>query len=180
MGGSAPTQRGRTPGLFSPRIAAAARMWSRATQPHKFWHATVGKVAEFILLRLRLEFWCHRAAASPFWGRHRSALERTCWLDLPSLLKSALEHPIKEIAVAVCGIVLWIVARLIWRRILIFCHFFASRTRALRAVARERTKNGPREGSGLWLRRPIHQPDNYLNSFLTRVLVLANNKGRRW
>jgi chromosome partitioning protein len=69
------------------------------------------------------------------------------------------------------------VARLIWRRFLIICHFFASRQHALNAVARERTKEGPREGKGLWLHKPTHPPDYYLDTFMTRVLVLANNKG---
>jgi Mrp family chromosome partitioning ATPase len=34
-----------------------------------------------------------------------------------------------------------------------------------------------REGQGLWLHKPAHQPDNYTTSFITRALVLANNKG---
>ena len=48
---------------------------------------------------------------------------------------------------------------------------------ALSAVARERTKDGPREGKGLWLHQPTRQPDNYLDVFMSRILVLANNKG---
>ena len=99
------------------------------------------------------------------------------WLDLPSLSQWFVEHRGREIAVGLVGIFLWIVARLIWRRILIAWRFFTSRRRALNAVARERTKDGPREGQGLWLHKPTNQPDNYLTSFITRVLVLANNKG---
>jgi len=98
------------------------------------------------------------------------------WVDLPSVLHWILEHRGREIAVAVAGIIVWIAARLVWRRLLIIWHFFTSRRRALNAVARERTKDGPREGKGLWL-QPTHQPDNYVSSFMTRVLVLANNKG---
>lgn len=99
------------------------------------------------------------------------------WSALSALLKKALEHPGRDIAIAVGSILLWIGARLIWRYALIIWRFFASRGRALNAVAREHTKDGPREGKGLWLHKPTNQPDNYLNQFMTRALVIANNKG---
>ncbi len=99
------------------------------------------------------------------------------WVDLPALFRGLLHHHGRELAYGVGGIAVWIVWRLLWRRILIIWRFFTSRSRALNAVARERTKDGPREGAGLWLHKPTNQPDNYPTSFITRVLVLANNKG---
>ncbi len=99
------------------------------------------------------------------------------WSDVFALVKKVLEYPGREIALVVGSILLWIIARLMWRYALIVWRFFTSRERALSAVARERTKDGPREGKGLWLHKPTNQPDNYIDSFMTRVLVLANNKG---
>jgi chromosome partitioning protein len=98
-------------------------------------------------------------------------------IDLSSWFRWILEHRGREIVVAVGGILVWIAARIAWRQFLIFWDFLTSRRRALNAVARERTKDGPREGKGLWLHKPTYRPDNYVSSFMTRVLVLANNKG---
>jgi len=60
--------------------------------------------------------------------------------------------------------------------LLIFSCFLKSRSHALAAVARERTKDGPQEGKGLWL-QPTSKPENYEDNFGTRVLVVGNNKG---
>jgi Mrp family chromosome partitioning ATPase len=99
------------------------------------------------------------------------------WTDLLPIFQRLLEHHGGEIAYGLAGVAIWIAVRLAWRRLMIIWQFFTSRRRALDAVARERTKDGPREGKGLWLHKPTNQPDNYLTSFITRVLVLANNKG---
>lgn len=99
------------------------------------------------------------------------------WPDLSALFGSLVEHHGREFAYGFGGIGVWILWRLLWRRLLIIWRFFTSRSRALAAVARERTKDGPREGGGLWLNKPTNQPDNYPLNFMTRVLVLANNKG---
>lgn len=99
------------------------------------------------------------------------------WTDLFPIFQRLLERHGGEVAYGLAGVAVWIAARLVWRRLLIIWQFFTSRRRALNAVARERTKDGPREGQGLWLHKPTNQPDNYLTSFITRVLVLANNKG---
>jgi cellulose biosynthesis protein BcsQ len=99
------------------------------------------------------------------------------WIDPSAVFPRLLEHHSREIAYFFVGIVAWIMWRILWRRILIIWRFFTSRSRALKAVARERTKDGPREGRGLWLYKPTNQPDNYSTTFITRVLVLANNKG---
>jgi len=101
--------------------------------------------------------------------------ERALWVGLTFLRCS--NGFLSIAAVAIGGIIVWVAARLVWRRLLIIWHFFSSRRRALNAVARERTKDGPREGKGLWLHKPTNQPDNYISSLMTRVLVLANNKG---
>jgi chromosome partitioning protein len=56
--------------------------------------------------------------------------------------------------------------------------FFTSRRRALNAVRRERPKDSPREGRGLWLTSPISPPDNYEGNLgKPTVLVIANHKG---
>jgi cellulose biosynthesis protein BcsQ len=99
------------------------------------------------------------------------------WSDLLELLKRALAYSGRDIALVVGSVLLWIIGRIVWRYALISWRFFTSRQRALGAVARERTKDGPREGKGLWLHKPTNQPDNYVDSFMMRVLVLANNKG---
>ena len=59
----------------------------------------------------------------------------------------------------------------------IWC-FLRSRRHALAAVGRERTKDGPREGRGVWVAEPIEHPDNYKRDVEgAKVLVLANLKG---
>ena len=71
-----------------------------------------------------------------------------------------------------------VVSRFIWRQVRRAWCFFSSRARALRAVARDYTKDGPHEGRGLWLSKPITQPTNYENSIgKPVVLVVANHKG---
>lgn len=73
-------------------------------------------------------------------------------------------------------VLLLIVGRWLWLIGLRFHCFWTSRRRALSAVAREWTRDGPREGKGLWL-TPPSPPDNYADAFGTRVLVVSNNKG---
>jgi len=51
-----------------------------------------------------------------------------------------------------------------------------SRSRALNAVKRIKSKDGLQEGKGIWL-QPTSKPENYEESFVSRVLVVANNKG---
>lgn len=56
--------------------------------------------------------------------------------------------------------------------------FLRSRRRALRAVGRERTKDGPREGRGVWVTEPIEWPETYKRDVDgAKVLVVANLKG---
>ena len=82
-----------------------------------------------------------------------------------------------EVGVAIVTIFGYMLLRVVWRKILFIACFFNSRRRALRAVARERTKDGPREGQGLWLQKPTYPPENYLESSGPPTLILANNKG---
>lgn len=82
----------------------------------------------------------------------------------------------KEPAIAILTVLGVIVGRFVWRQLLILSCFLNSRSRALSAVARERTKDGPQEGKGLWL-QPTSKPENYEDNFGTRVLVVGNNKG---
>lgn len=57
-------------------------------------------------------------------------------------------------------------------------HFSVVAAGALNAVKRERDKDGPREGKGLWHTAPISPPENY-EAHLGKplVLVVANHKG---
>lgn len=82
----------------------------------------------------------------------------------------------KEPAVALLGTIGIIVWRLIWRQFLVLRCFWSSRSRALTAVAREKTADGLREGKGIWL-QPTSKPDRYEDNFGTKILVVANNKG---
>src|SRR5258708_5127415 len=81
-----------------------------------------------------------------------------------------------EPAIALLTIVGVILGRLAWRQLLIMNCFVHSRSRALSAVARKRSRDGLQEGHGVWL-QPTSKPDNYEIAFGTRVLVVANNKG---
>ncbi|MGH6815346.1 MAG: ParA family protein [Hyphomicrobiaceae bacterium] len=82
----------------------------------------------------------------------------------------------REAGIAILTVVAVVIARIVWRELLILHCFLRSRSRALSAVARQRTRDGLREGKGLWL-HPTSKPDHYDDSFGTRVLVVANNKG---
>jgi chromosome partitioning protein len=57
--------------------------------------------------------------------------------------------------------------------------FLRSRRRALNAVKRITTREGSIEGNGVWVTKPISQPDGYDDYFRTRfkVLAVANLKG---
>lgn len=96
------------------------------------------------------------------------------WWDV---IRGIFEHHSKEIAFGLTTIALYVVGRLALRQLLVFYQFLTSRQRALNAVARKQTKDGPIEGQGLWLLKPTYPPDNYTENFGTIVLVLANNKG---
>lgn len=87
-------------------------------------------------------------------------------------------HAAAPFILGVLGFVGYAVLRLIWRQLRRFQCFLSSRRRALGAVRRERSKDGPREGKGLWLTTPISQPDNY-EGYIGRppVLIVANHKG---
>lgn len=92
-----------------------------------------------------------------------------------------IDHLGKELALIVGSLVLAIgyaAARYVWRQVRVFLCFVRSRHRALGAVGREFHKDGPREGSGVWVAEPIVQPDDYERDFAgTKVLAIANLKG---
>ena len=81
-----------------------------------------------------------------------------------------------EAAIALLTLLGIIVGRLVWRQLLIINCFVNSRSRTLSAVARKRTRDGWREGRGVWL-QPTSKPDDYEAASSTRVLVVANSKG---
>ena len=81
-------------------------------------------------------------------------------------------------ALAVSGAVVWAVVKLTWAKVLKFNNFLRSRQRALSAVARAVTLDGPKEGAGIWALQPITQPENYKNDLQgARILAVANLKG---
>ena len=76
------------------------------------------------------------------------------------------------------GALSYIVLRLFLRIAQRLLCFVRSRRRTLNAIARRYTENGPLEGKGLWLTRPIHQPENYqTNLSAAKILAIANLKG---
>jgi len=76
------------------------------------------------------------------------------------------------------GALSYIVLRLFLRIAQRILCFVRSRRRTLNAIARRYTENGPLEGKGLWLTKPIHQPDNYQTNLLAaKILAIANLKG---
>lgn len=80
--------------------------------------------------------------------------------------------------VPVLGVIAWVLAQYAWSLLQQAWCFIWSRRRALRAVAREISKEGAREGQGVWLTKPIHQPQNYRNLISSfKVLAIANLKG---
>ncbi len=101
---------------------------------------------------------------------------------MSDILNVAIEHLGKEIAIVAGGVLialLYAMGRVVWREIRVFFCFLRSRHRATSAVKRERTKDGPREGAGVWLAKPIVKPDDYSRGFNgnTKVLAIANLKG---
>src|SRR5215469_12595994 len=92
------------------------------------------------------------------------------WIDLSALQRWLFDYPGKEVGVAALTLIGYALVRLVWRQLLIVWSFFTSRTRALNAVARDRTRDGLREGKGIWLLKPTYPPDNYPQSFGTPVL----------
>jgi len=99
------------------------------------------------------------------------------WINFTAVYQWVVDRNGKEFLVALVTLLGYVLLRLVYRQLLIAWGFFTSRRRALNAVAREHTKDGPREGKGLWLNKPTYPPDNYTENFGTRVLVVANNKG---
>lgn len=87
----------------------------------------------------------------------------------------------KEIAYGIALILLavaYVALRLTVQEIRRFGCFLWSRHRALNAVGRAYSKEGPREGNGVWLTKPIVPPDDYKGSFHgAKVLAIANLKG---
>jgi chromosome partitioning protein len=87
-------------------------------------------------------------------------------------------HAAAVIIISIVGALVWIVVRYLLGFIQQARCFFQSRRRALNAVAREITRDGAREGNGVWLTRPIHPPDDYRNRVTrSKVLAIANLKG---
>lgn len=112
---------------------------------------------------------------------HIVTLPRYCvgdaYMDFFSISLPSAIGAYKEFIIPALSIVGYIALRLAWRQSKIAWNFFNSRQRALSAVAREKTSDGPREGKGLWLSMPPSPPENYRDNFQTKVIAFANNKG---
>lgn len=102
------------------------------------------------------------------------------------LVATAIEHLGKELVfgagtllLGVLAITASMVLRAVWKEAKVFYAFLQSRQRALQAVARIKTKDGPREGAGVWVAKPIVPPTDYGRGFNgnTKVLAIANLKG---
>jgi chromosome partitioning protein len=79
---------------------------------------------------------------------------------------------------SVLSVVGFAVIKYLGRQILTFLCFLTSRRRALAVVQRERTKDGPREGRGVWVADPVEQPDHYKRDVNNaKILAVANLKG---
>ena len=98
---------------------------------------------------------------------------------------TSFEWPIDKIgqyvaygAILVAGPIGWVIMRYVGRLVQQAQSFFYSRRRALQAVGRDISRDGAREGNGVWLTKPIDQPGGYaglLNNI--KVLAIANLKG---
>src|SRR4051812_33081703 len=98
--------------------------------------------------------------------------------DLWRLIEQNSGHGAGIIVASVAGAIGWIVLRQILRLIQQFFCFLQSRQRTLHAVGREISKDGAREGRGVWLTRPINQPEGYQALLQApKVLAIANLKG---
>src|SRR6476620_11694245 len=103
-------------------------------------------------------------------------------MDVAEAFRQLFEHNyghwLAPILLSVFGALAWIAIRYFLRLCHKFWCFLQSRHRALSAVARDSTRDGPREGMGVWLTRPIHQPDDYEHRLAAaKILSIANLKG---
>jgi chromosome partitioning protein len=87
------------------------------------------------------------------------------------------DHAAKAVAVILLAL-LALIFGLLKRQVERLISFFQSRRRTLNAYARTWTKDGPREGKGIWLMEPFGHPDNYeMDIGSPIVLSIANQKG---
>lgn len=82
------------------------------------------------------------------------------------------------IVISIASVLGWALLQYALRQLRQAWCFLHSRHRTLKAVAREITRDGPCEGAGVWLTKPVHQPDNYENRVAaSKILAIANLKG---
>jgi cellulose biosynthesis protein BcsQ len=98
--------------------------------------------------------------------------------QLWGLLERHVGHWIALVIVPALGIISWLAFRQIVLWTQQFLCFVRSRQRTLSAVAREISREKLREGDGVWLTKPIHQPEAYETLMKgAKVLAIANLKG---
>ncbi len=94
------------------------------------------------------------------------------------LIVHRLGHEFALLLLSVLGVIGYTALRYFGRVLRKVWCFLRSRRRALGAVGREKTKDGPREGQGVWVAEPIEHPETYKRDVEgAKVLVLANLKG---
>jgi chromosome partitioning protein len=102
-------------------------------------------------------------------------------MKVPQLIEPLINLVGKEVAYGIALVLLamaYVALRLAVQEIRRFGCFLWSRHRALSAIGRTYSKEGPREGNGVWLTEPIVPPDDYKGSFHgAKVLAIANLKG---
>ena len=93
-------------------------------------------------------------------------------------LTSKLGQQIAIAFVSVLGAIAYALIRYFLRILKRFLCFIRSRHTALRAVARDKTRDGPREGRGLWVKQPIDHPEHYKRDIDgAKIITVANLKG---
>src|SRR5689334_15459341 len=95
------------------------------------------------------------------------------WLTLENFGRATA-----AVVMPIIGIIAWLAFQFAVRLTRRAWFFFRSRQRALRAVGRCETQDGPHEGQGVWLTAPIYQPNNYQTQVTNaKVVAVANLKG---
>jgi hypothetical protein len=80
---------------------------------------------------------------------------------LQKLLVGLVSEKFATAVVLLLFVVLVLFGRWLWRLGERLWCFVASRRRTLKAYERKMTRDGPREGDGVWLTKPVYPPNNY-------------------
>jgi hypothetical protein len=93
-------------------------------------------------------------------------------------VEDRLGHVAALLLVSILGVIAWAILKYLLRLGRQALCFLQSRRRTLNAVGRFKSDEGACEGNGVWLTRPVHQPDNYSGNVRScKILAIANLKG---